>query len=55
MIALISSAEHDDPEMVTRNYMQSDALKQGMVGFDVSQIVGVDTVFLTPGKGSPLV
>lgn len=55
VIALISCAEHDDHEMVTRNYMQSDALKQDMVGFDVSQIVGVDTVFLTPGKGSPLV
>ncbi len=54
VIALISFAEHADPEIVTRNYMQSDAFERDMTGFDVTQIKNVDTLFLTPGNGSPL-
>ena len=50
----ISGAEQDDTEMVIRDYMQSNALKQDMIGF-VAQTVGVATISLTPGKGSPLV
>lgn len=54
VIALISFAEGDDPEAVTREYMQSDAFKKDMSGFDVRQIEGVDTLLLRPGHGSPL-
>ena len=54
VIALISFGEHADPEVVTRKYMQSDAFKEDMAGFDVALIEGVETVLLVPGNGSPL-
>ena len=54
VVALISFGEHDDPELVTGEYMQSDGFKDDMRGFDVTQIEGVDTVLLVPGEGSPL-
>lgn len=54
VIALISFDEHADPETVTRGYMESDAFKQDMHGFDVGQIEGVETLLLEPGEGSPL-
>lgn len=54
VVALISFGEHADPEVVTREYMQSDAFKQDMAGFDVTQIEGVETLLLIPGDGSPL-
>ena len=34
VVALISFDEHADPEAVTRDYMQSDAFKRDMAGFD---------------------
>ena len=55
VVALISFGEHVHPEVVTRDYMESDAFTQDMAGFDVAQIEGVDTLLLTPGEGSPLV
>ena len=54
VLALISFGENVDPEVVTREYMQSDAFKQDMSGFDVAQIEGVEILLLTPGDGSPL-
>ena len=54
VVALISFDEHVDPEVVTREYMESDAFKQDMHGFDVAQIDGVETLLLKPGAGSPL-
>ena len=54
VIALISFDEHADPEAVTREYMQSAALKADMTGFDVAQIDSVDILLLKPGEGSPL-
>ena len=54
VVALISFGERADPETVTREYMQSDAFKEDMQGFDVAQIEGVDTLLLEPGEGSPL-
>ena len=54
VVALISFDEHVDPEVVTREYMESDAFKEDMHGFDVAQIKGVDTLYLKPGEGSPL-
>ena len=53
-VAIISFAEDADPEAVTQDYMQSDAFKGDMTGFDVSQIVSVDALLLVPGTGSPL-
>jgi hypothetical protein len=51
----VPSAPQDvDPETVTRQYMQSDVFKEDMTGFDVTQMVSVDTLPLEPGKGSPL-
>ncbi len=54
VIALISFDEQADPEGVTQEYMQSDAFKRDMTGFDVAQIEGVETLLLSPGVGSPL-
>ncbi len=54
VIALISFDEHVDPEVVTREYMKSDAFKEDMHGFDVARIEGVETLLLKPGEGSPL-
>jgi len=54
VMALVSFEEHVDPEVVTRVYMKNDAFKEGMNGFDVAQIEGVETLVLKPGKGSPL-
>lgn len=54
VVALISFGEQADPEAVTSEYMQSDAFKQDMTGFDVAQIEGVETLLLMPGDGSPL-
>lgn len=54
VVALISFGEGIDLEAVTQQYMKSDALKTDMVGFDVSQVEGVETILLIPGAGSPL-
>ena len=54
VVALISFDEHADHEAVTRAYMESDAFKEDMRGFDVEQIEGVQTLLLKPGEGSPL-
>ena len=54
VVALISFDEHADPDAVTRAYMESDAFKQDMHGFDVAQIEGVETLLLKLGDGSPL-
>ena len=54
VVALISFDEHADPDTVTRAYMESDAFKQDMRGFDVGQIEGVETLLLKPGQDSPL-
>ena len=55
VLALISFAQGADAQVVTRDYMQSDAFKVDMTGFDVAQIEGVETLLLTPGDGSPLI
>ena len=55
LVALISFDEHADPEAVTRDYMESDAFKEDMHGFDVGQIESVDPLLLEPGEGSPLI
>ena len=54
VVAIISFAENADPKAVTQDYMQSDAFKGDMTGFDMSEIVSVDTLLLVPGTGSPL-
>ncbi len=54
VVALISFGEHADPQVVMQDYMQSDAFKADMAGFDVTQIEGVETLLLTPRDGSPL-
>ena len=54
VVALISYGEHDDTELVEREYMQSDEFKADMAGFDVTLIERVDALLLVPGDGSPL-
>ena len=54
VVALVSMDDHLDPEVVTHEYLQSDALKQDMAGFDRSQIEAVHTLTLTPGASSPV-
>ena len=54
VVAIISFKEDADPKAVTQAYMHSEAFREDMTGFDVSQIVGVDTILLIPGTGSPL-
>lgn len=54
VVALISFGEGADPDKVTQEYMQSDAFKQDMSGFDVTLIEAVDTLLLKPSQGSPL-
>ena len=54
VIALISFEEHVDPEVITREYMKSDAFKEDMNGFDVAQIESVETLLLKSGEASPL-
>lgn len=54
VVALISFGENADPEVVTAEYMRSEAFHKDMADFDVTQIEGVDTLLLTLGVGSPL-
>jgi len=51
---LVSFADGEDPDEVTRRYMNSPELTADMEGFDVSNIVDVKTTRLTPSIGSPL-
>ncbi|GAA3731956.1 SDR family NAD(P)-dependent oxidoreductase [Streptomyces tremellae] len=48
VVALVSFRDGDDPEAVMRDYMRSDGFLTDMAGFDMAQIVRVDTLLLDP-------
>ena len=54
LIALVSYAEGADPVAVTAEYMASQAFRDDMAGFPMTDIVGVQSVFLTAAPASPL-
>ncbi|GHE06932.1 NIPSNAP family protein [Klenkia taihuensis] len=54
LIALVSYADGADPGAVTAEYMSSQAFRDDMAGFTMSDIVAVHSVFLAPAEASPL-
>lgn len=54
VVALVSYPSAADPDAVIRAYMQSEGFQADMAGFDMRQMVNVETLLLIPGDGSPL-
>lgn len=54
VVALVRYPEGADIAQMTRDYMQSPGFLQDMAGFDVTQMVRVEEIALTPGAGSLL-
>ena len=54
LFVLASYAAGDEPGEVVRRYMQSAQFAADINGFDVSNIVGVESTTLMPSTGSPL-
>lgn len=54
LFVLVSYAEGDDPGEVTQRYLQSTELADDIRGFEVADIVGVESTTLVPSAGSPL-
>jgi hypothetical protein len=54
LFVLVSYAEGDDPRAVAHRYLQSEALADDIKGFDVQDIVNVETTVLVPSPSSPL-
>ena len=51
---LVSYAEGDDPGEVARRYIQSPEATDDARGFDVADILGVESTILVPSTSSPL-
>ena len=54
LFVLVSYAAGEEPGEVGGRYMQSPEFDADAKGFDVSEIVGVESTILTPSTGSPL-
>jgi hypothetical protein len=54
LFVLVSYAAGDEPGEVVRRYMQSTEFAEDIKGFDVSDIVGVESTILMPSTRSPL-
>ncbi len=54
LFVLLSIGAGEAFEEITRRYMQSAELVDDIKGFDPSDIVKVESTFLTPSIGSPL-
>lgn len=54
LYVLESFPEGSDPAEVGRRYMQSPGFRSDMEGFDMSKVLGVDLLPLTPTHNSPL-
>ena len=50
---LVSYAEGDDPGEVAQRYIQSPEAANDARGFDVADILGVESTVLMPAAGSP--
>ena len=54
MYVLVSYAEGDDPNEVAQRYIQSPEAVNDARGFDVADILGVESTILAPSASSPL-
>jgi hypothetical protein len=54
IFALVSYAEGDDPCEVAQRYIQSPEAADDARGFDVADILGVESTVLVPATSSPL-
>ena len=54
LVALIRYSPGADPEQVTRQAMTSPEFAADMAGFDVSEIVDVQSILLDPTSFSPI-
>ena len=54
LFVLVSYAEQDDPGEVSRRYLESAELAKDVEGFQMSDIIGVESTILTPSEHSPL-
>jgi hypothetical protein len=54
IFVLVSYAEGDDPEEVAQRYIQSPEAAADARGFDIADILGVDSTILIPSTNSPL-
>jgi hypothetical protein len=54
MFVLVSYAEGDDPVEVSQRYIQSPEAVNDARGFDVADILGVESTILVPSASSPL-
>ncbi|MDR3514448.1 MAG: NIPSNAP family protein [Azospirillaceae bacterium] len=54
ILVLVSYAEGDDPGEVARRYIQSPEAAHDARGFDVADILSVESTILIPSAGSPL-
>ena len=54
LYVLVSYAEGDDPDEVTKRYLQSPELAEDVRDFDSSNLLSVQTTALQPSTGSPL-
>jgi hypothetical protein len=54
IFVLVSYAEGDDPGEVAQRYIQSPEAVNDARGFDVADILGVESTILVPSASSPL-
>ena len=54
IFVLVSYAEGDDPGEVAQRYIQSPEAANDASGFDVADILGVESMILVPSASSPL-
>ena len=54
IFVLVSYAEGDDPGEVAQRYIQSPEAANDARGFDVADILGVESTILVPSASSPL-
>lgn len=47
VFAIVSYAAENDAKVLDMKYMQSDEFKQDMAGFDLSNIVGVESFWIS--------
>jgi NIPSNAP len=54
LVALVGYPPSADPEQLTRHILASPQFADDMVGFDLDEIVDVQTVLLDPASFSPI-
>ena len=54
IFVLVSYAEGDDPVEVAQRYIQSPEAVNDAQGFDIADILGVESTILVPSASSPL-